>query len=323
MIYLNEKDLLNIGVEWDALVGEIKKAVECLDKKDFSQPIKPYLRYRNLKNRIISMPAFVGGEIDMAGIKWIASFPDNIYENIPRAHSVVILNEANTGIPVGIVNTATLSMIRTASVSGLMIKKYMEVRDKSKIKLGIIGWGPIGQHHLKMCASILGDKIESVRLFDKRPIIRKEDITWMEQEKIEIVDSWQEAYKDADIFMTCTVSDMPYIDLPPKQGSLQLNVSLRDYKDEYVKYVRNAIIVDDWEEVCREKTDIEMMNRYQGLKEEECYTIQQAVCHNIMEDIEPNQAIMFNPMGMSVFDITIGAYYLRQAQKMGIGTSLL
>lgn len=57
----------------------------CLANNEFAQPIKPYLRYNNLKNRIIAMPAYAGGECDMAGIKWIASYPDNINQ-IGRAH---------------------------------------------------------------------------------------------------------------------------------------------------------------------------------------------------------------------------------------------
>ena len=109
MLYLNEKDLTKIGQNWNATIDNIELAVQCLDKKDYVQPVKPYLRYRDLTNRIIALIAFVGGKINLAGIKWIASFPDNINHGLPRAHSVVILNDADTGAPVGIINTALLS----------------------------------------------------------------------------------------------------------------------------------------------------------------------------------------------------------------------
>ena len=135
MIYLNENDLKNIGVNWNEVVDTIEKATRCLADKDYSQPIKPYLRYGDLKNRIIAMPAFVGGDINKAGIKWIASFPDNINNNIPRAHSVVILNNADTGKPEAIVNTAKLSMIRTAGVTGSIIRAYKKTRMKNKVNV--------------------------------------------------------------------------------------------------------------------------------------------------------------------------------------------
>ena len=68
MLYLNEKDLLKIGFHWNETIDNIEQAVHCLDKKDFVQPIKPYLRYRDLTNRIIALIAFVGGKINLAGI---------------------------------------------------------------------------------------------------------------------------------------------------------------------------------------------------------------------------------------------------------------
>ena len=53
MIYLNEENLKQIGINWNETIEVIEDAVMCLNNKDFSQPIKPYLRYRDLKNRII------------------------------------------------------------------------------------------------------------------------------------------------------------------------------------------------------------------------------------------------------------------------------
>ncbi|MCP5050801.1 MAG: 2,3-diaminopropionate biosynthesis protein SbnB [bacterium] len=321
MLYLNERSIREVGINWEQLVDTIEGAVRCLGAKDFAQPVKPYLRYRDLKNRIIAMPAFVGGEFDIAGIKWIASFPDNIHSRIPRAHSVVVLNKADTGQPVGIINTALLSILRTASVSGLMVRNFNKVRPISNANLGIIGWGPIGQHQLKMCLGLLGDRINKITLYDLR-LIDKSAIDFAPQDKIVIADSWEEAYEDADIFITSTVSKAPYIDKAPKPGSLQLNVSLRDFKTDIYDYVKNSIIVDDWEEICREKTDIEMMHLDKGLNEEDTKSIVDMVMHDCMEQYPADAPIMFNPMGMAVFDMAVGAYYLREARKRGIGQNL-
>lgn len=320
MLYLNEKDLLKIGMNWNETIDAIEDAVVCLEKKDFAQPVKPYLRYRDLTNRIIAMPAFVGGKIDLAGIKWIASFPGNIDNGIPRAHSVVILNKADTGQPVCIINTALLSVIRTSSVSGLMIRYFLKARPMDNINLAIIGWGPIGQHHFKMATDILGDKIDKIFLYDLRGI-DMDAIDSPYKDKIMVTDNWQDAYTDTDIFITCTVSKAPYVDLPPKAGSLQLNCSLRDYKVDILDHTK-AIIVDDWEECCREKTDLEMMHLDRGLKEEDTKSIADVVVNNCMADYPAEEAVMFNPMGMAVFDIATSRYYLDKAKESGIGQEL-
>ena len=322
MLYLNEKYLREVGINWEQLVDVIERTVRCLGDKDFIQPIKPYLRYRDLKNRIIAMPAFIGGDFDMAGIKWIASFPDNIHKGIPRAHSVVILNKAETGEPVAIINTALLSILRTAAVTGLMIRYFYKVRPLNNVNLGIIGWGPIGQNHLRMAMDLFGDKIAKIFLYDLRPI-DKSAIDFAPRDKIVVTENWEQAYMDSDVFITATVSKASYIDKQPKKGSLQLNVSLRDYKTDIFEYVKDSIIVDDWEEICREETDIEMMHIEKGLEEKDTKSIVDMVVGNCMADYPTEVPIMFNPMGMAVFDIAVGAYYFREAQRKGVGQELV
>lgn len=321
MLYLNEKHLNQVGVNWRELVDVIEEAVICLGKEDYAQPIKPYLRYRDMKNRIIAMPAFIGGDFDIAGIKWIASFPDNIFKGIPRAHSVVVLNKAETGQPVAIVNTALLSILRTAAVSGLMIRYFDRARSPKNINIGIIGWGPIGQYQLRMCLDLLGDRVAKIFLYDLRPI-DKSSIDFAPREKITITETWQQAYADTDVFITATVSKASYIDLEPKKGSLQLNVSLRDYKTSIYDFVKDSIIVDNWEEICRERTDIEMLHKEKGLQKEQTKSIIDIVENRCISNYPPDVPIMFNPMGMAVFDMAVGTYFMNKAREKNVGVEL-
>lgn len=319
MLYLNEIDMQHIGVPWRETIGVIGGAVQCLAKGDFAQPIKPYLRYRDLKNRIIAMPAFIGGEFNMAGLKWIASFPANIDKGLPRAHSTIVLNEADTGVPLAVINTALLSIVRTASVSGFMIRHFDAVRPLRDAVVGMTGWGPIGQYHARMILDQWGDRIAKLLVYDIRGVDLTMDMP--HKEKIQAVGSWQEAYTSADVFMTCTVSKESYIHMPPKAGSLQLNVSLRDYCVDILDHVRQAVIVDDWDEVCRENTDIENMHRQKGLQREETRSIID-VAAGCMKQYAAETPVMFNPMGMAVFDIAMAVYYLQAARQKRIGVVL-
>ncbi|GAB6926342.1 2,3-diaminopropionate biosynthesis protein SbnB [Paenibacillus sp. JCM 10914] len=323
MIYLSEKHIQRLGIDWHRLIDVIRSAVYGMKEEQYSQPIKPYLRYRNLKNRIIAMPAFIGADFNLAGIKWIASFPDNIHKGLPRAHSVTILNDADTGVPVAIINTANISVIRTASVSGLIMEHFFRVRNISSINVGIIGFGPIGQGHLDMCLSLFGERIQNVFIHDLKPINLDElSISEQDKGKLITVEGWQEAYKEADVFITCTVAAEPYINLPPKKGSLQLNVSLRDYTLDIYKYVKNSIFVDDWDEVCREKTDIEMFALHKGLTQEDTHSLVDLVCDNGMERISQEEAIMCNLMGMASFDIAVASHFIICAKQDDIYTDL-
>jgi 2,3-diaminopropionate biosynthesis protein SbnB len=321
MLYINEKDLQKIGINWTEIFDQLEQAVVCLANNDYAQPLKPYLRYRDPQNRIIAMPAFVGGRFNVSGIKWIASFPDNIAKSIPRAHSVVILNNAETGEPLCLINTALLSIIRTAGVSGVVLKRFVNLRRFKFLNVGIIGWGPIGQYHFKMCNAVCGNMIKRFYLYDLREIDQKQ-LDLPDRHKIRIAHNWQEVYENSDVLITCTVSKAPYIDQKPRAGVLLLNVSLRDFKPEIYEDVKKSIIVDDWEEVCREKTDIEVMHKEKGLKREDTKSIIDVVCHGCLEAYQENWPIMFNPMGMAIFDIVVGSYYYNCALQQNFGKFL-
>ncbi|MGG1596356.1 2,3-diaminopropionate biosynthesis protein SbnB [Paenibacillus naphthalenovorans] len=320
MLYINDRETRAIGMDWQALAEMADSTVHIVDSGDFAQPVKPYLRYNNLKNRIIAMPAYVGGDVNAAGIKWISSFPDNIRIGLPRAHSVIVLNDPDTGRPSAILNSPLPSIVRTASVSGLMIRHFLQARSLERFHLGIIGWGPVGQYHAQMAESLYGDKIERIRVYD----IRGVDLSGIAspyRDRITVEKTWEDVYRPSDILITCTVSENRYIDSPPGKGSLLLNVSLRDYKPEALASVK-TVIVDDWDEVCRENTDIERLHLERGLARRDVQTLADVVCRDSLAEIADDEPVFFCPMGMSVFDIATAVYYMKLAEERGLGVEL-
>lgn len=321
MKYLNEASIHEVGIAWSQLLDVIPKATLQIKTNDFSQPVKPYLRYKDLKNRIIAMPAYIGGEFSTAGIKWIASFPNNRNHNLPRAHSTIILNEADTGKPYAILNTAIVSGIRTAAVSGAIIRTYLSNLPVARegVTFGIIGFGPIGQLHLDMIHAAFGEKIKRVFLFDLAGVDQAHIPTEI-KEKVQCCTSWEEVFDKATIFITCTVSDTRYINKRPASPSLHLNVSLRDYAASFLNHV-DVMIVDNWKEVCRENTDIENMHKEFGLKEEDVFTVVDAFFDDALKHVS-DKVVMFNPMGMAVYDMAIARYFYDQAVGKNIGVDL-
>ncbi|MBW8687193.1 2,3-diaminopropionate biosynthesis protein SbnB [Chitinophaga rhizophila] len=320
MKYLSEQHIREIGTDWHGLADVVQQASALLREGETSQPVKPYLRYRNLKNRIIAMPAFVGGNINTAGIKWIASFPGNIEKQIPRAHATIILNEADTGIPFAILNTGAVSAIRTAAVTGAVIRKYLSLNTCDNLSFGIIGFGPIGRMHLSMIDALWGDQLKHIYIFD----LRQPDLQSIPahlQSKVIICDDWQTAFENSKIFITCTVSSGRYINSIPSKGTLHLNVSLRDYEPSFLQHV-DRMVVDDWEEICRENTDVEQMHLQHGLTEDQTFNISQCLLDNAVLDDAADSVVMFNPMGMAIFDIAVARYYFDRSEQLNIGQSL-
>jgi len=320
MLYVDDKLIGQLNIDWEQSLSLIRKAVSIVHSGDYSQPIKTYLRYNDPKNRIIAMPAYLGGDICMSGIKWIASFPDNVTLGLPRAHCTINLNDANTGVPLATFNSGKISIIRTASVSGTIIEEYIK-RKPAKLNVGIIGWGPIGQCHYRLINEYFSTSVEQIAIFDIKPVNITDGAMTFKRVNTVVSNSWGDLYKNSDIVITCTVSSAPYIDLKPKQNALLLNVSLRDYKPSIYRWVKNSIIVDDWNEVCRENTDIENMHKEYGLSKNDTFDMYDVLFNSKLKDICSMPA-MFNPMGLAVFDIILSHYYYQQLVRTGGGVTL-
>lgn len=326
MIYLNDKDLLQSGIDWTRTIERIEAVVKCVHTGAYMQPLKPYLKFGSAPNRIIAMPAYVGGPFRLAGLKWIASFPGNIDIGLPRAHSITVLNDADSGRPYVLFHSALLSVVRTASVSGLMLERFIQRQPERTWKVGIIGFGPIGRYHAQMCAHVLGNRLDRISLYDVRGIdptnVDRSSVTGANhQVEIEVRSSWRKVYETSDIFITCTAAPERYIDAEPASGRLLLHVSLRDYTDGVLSAVK-TVVVDDWTEVCRENTDIERMHAAGTLMPSDCLTLSQVVCEHALDAIDPSQTVLFAPMGMAVFDIGIAGYFYERIRRKGGGIQL-
>ncbi len=318
MIYISRNDIETLGTNWHETTDVIVECIRTCDAGQFAQPLKPYLRYGDRKNRIIAMPAYLGGRFHIAGVKWIASFPDNVNIGKPRASSVVILNDGATGEVAAIVSGSNLSAIRTASVSGAIVKSYIGERKRDRYRIGIIGLGPIGRAHVSMCRAVMGCRADFV-VFDRK---RDSMEQFEKREDVTLADSWEEAYIGSDIVITCTVSESRYIALAPRPGALLLNVSLRDYTTDIFKDVAETIFVDDWDEVCRENTDVEQFHNLCGLKKDKARTLADIVLRKALHDCPLHAPIMVNPMGMAVFDVAIATYYVSLANEKAAGKRL-
>jgi 2,3-diaminopropionate biosynthesis protein SbnB len=320
VLYLAREHLLDIGIGWRECVSQIEKAVRLAAAQDCAYPIKPYLRYKDPTNRIIAMPAYVGGDVHRAGIKWIASFPNNPQKGLSRAHSVVVINDADTGVPLCIINSALLSEIRTAAVSGLMIRTLLADNRRRRARVGIVGLGPIGRMHLDMIVSLFPEVAE-ILAYDISKRVEEVPLPAEIRKRLRFCGEWNEAYAEADVFLTCTTSPHRYIDRRPKPGTLLLNVSLRDYSPEVLIGV-DCLIVDDWDEVCRDNTDIEVAHKMHGLTRGHTRSMADIVCTDAVSGISPEATVMFNPMGLAIFDIAIAASYYTKAKEKGVGVVL-
>src|SRR5213596_3687367 len=117
--------------------------------------------------RIIALPAYVGKNFDVAGLKWIASYPANIRRGFPRASAVLVLNSYETGYPFAILESSILSAARTAA-SAALAAHWLNGQSREAQSLGIVGTGFIARYVYDFLIDT-GWAIKEVRLYDTSP----------------------------------------------------------------------------------------------------------------------------------------------------------
>lgn len=90
-----------------------------------------------------AMPAFLRDD-DVVALKWVSGFPANTARGLPYISGVIIVNDAESGIPRAIMDAAEITAARTAAVSGLCVKRWSP---EGWGRAAILGCGEQGRYH--------------------------------------------------------------------------------------------------------------------------------------------------------------------------------
>ena len=104
MIYLSGEDVDAAGADMALAVDVVENVLSLHGRGDVNLPSKVVLDMDERRHgRINAMPAHVGGDVKMCGVKWVAGFPNNpVRHGLPRANALIILNDPGTGLPLAI-----------------------------------------------------------------------------------------------------------------------------------------------------------------------------------------------------------------------------
>ncbi len=326
LIYLTQEEVIATGIDMPEVIDVVEEVLALHDKGEVNLPSKVILDLgERERGRINAMPAYVGGRFGLCGIKWISGFPPNpVNHGIPRAHALIVLNDAQTGVPLAIMDGTYISAMRTGAVTGVGAR-YLARRDSRAV--GIIGCGVQARTQILAIKSAI-PSVEELRCFDVRQETAERFAEWASQKvgiRANPVASAEEAVTGSDIIVTVTVADEPIVrDAWLKKGCFFSHIGSYQEEEEAVVFNADKVVVDLWHEVLHRGTPL-LARLYSAGRIDES-----RIHANIGEIINGKKAgrtdaeerIFFSPLGLGSEDVAVATAVYREAREKGLGTSL-
>jgi ornithine cyclodeaminase/alanine dehydrogenase len=199
LLYLTQAEVSGLGLGDGEVMELVRTALGEHGHRRYEMPAK--IGLHPLDDTLMhAMPAHVPGA-GACGIKWASSFPGNGGRGLPQTSGLFVLNDPETGWPIAIMDAIWITARRTPAVSALACEKL--ARPGSRV-LGIIGCGVQGRGHLEMLPRVL-PALEEARLFDvHREAAERLASTAGERLPARVVNSAEEAVRDADVVVSAT-----------------------------------------------------------------------------------------------------------------------
>lgn len=280
-------------------------------------PYSTFLHFpQDSQSRIIALPAYLGRDFEVAGVKWISSFPRNVEHGQDRASAVIVLNSSLTGMPEAILEGSIISAKRTAA-SAALAALYLQQEHRPTC-VGIIGCGLINFEILRFLLKLYPE-IATLVLFDtqlaRMQQFKKKCLELRSTLGILPVDESNEVLRSCSLISIATTATAPHIfDVsicPPE--TVLLHISLRDLSPEVILECDN--IVDDVEHVCRAQTSIHLAEQLIGTREHIRCTLADVLTQQATARKDVDMPVVFSPFGLGILDIAISKLVCDLARK--------
>jgi N-[(2S)-2-amino-2-carboxyethyl]-L-glutamate dehydrogenase len=308
-----------------ALEGREKDVVELVEATyrlhgagDSVNPPSYFLRFPDRPSaRIIALPASIGGQVRVDGLKWISSFPDNVAAGIPRASAVLILNDHDTGYPFACLESSIISATRTAASAALAADRLSRGRPRPA-RVGFVGVGLIARYIATFLAAT-GWSFDEIGLHDLSADSVAGFRGWLEQSgtsaRITVHEGPEELIRGSDLIVFATVAGSPHVHDVSwfDHAPLVLHVSLRDLAPQIL--LASVNVVDDVEHCLKADTSPHLAEQLTGGRDFLTGTLEDVLAGRV--SLPADRPVVFSPFGLGVLDLAVGKYVYDEVVRSG------
>jgi ornithine cyclodeaminase/alanine dehydrogenase-like protein (mu-crystallin family) len=188
--FLSRAEVADLLPEAAEQLDLVEHAYRALAAGRVELPPKPGVHPRK-DSFLHAMPAYLRDE-DVVTLKWVGGYPANKEKGLPYISGLIVVNDAETGLPVAVMDGAEITAARTAAASGVCVRRFAP---EGWRRAAILGCGEQGIFHARLLHG-LNPGVE-IRAWDPHPerIERLADLA-------SPAAGWEDALRDAEVVVT-------------------------------------------------------------------------------------------------------------------------
>ena len=320
MIYLTEADMLKAAPIAEML-DVIETSMDLYEKKEFHMPQRLHVDHD--VNTLLLMPCFTR---DGFGTKLVTLFPGNPARNIPVLNGIMVLNDAQTGVPVALLNGPALTALRTAAVGAVSIR-HLASNDTDAI--GIIGAGVQGFYQAWVTCRVR--PVKDIFIYDlkadKSLILREKLSAKIPHVKVHQAIRLEDLLEKTQVVITATDSQEPVL---PNEEELLAGkhfVGIGSYKPTMREFPRALFtllktVFVDTEHALHESGDLIIPLQKDWIKRDQVMTLGRFLAEHESEDRVREETTLFKSVGMALFDVCASRFIYDRAIRKNLGQKI-
>jgi len=190
LLFLSRAEVAGLLPDVQEQLDLVERSYRALAAGRVELPPKPGVHPRK-DSFLHAMPAYLRDE-DVVTLKWVAGYPANKARGLPYITGLIVVNDAETGLPVAIMDGAEITAARTAAASGVCVRRFAS---EGWNRAAILGCGEQGLFHARLLRELNSEV--AVRSWDPHPerVARLGDL-------VEPAAGWEDAVAGAEVIVT-------------------------------------------------------------------------------------------------------------------------
>lgn len=317
LLYLSRQDVERVGLTMAEVIEAVEAAFRGKAAGRCEMPPKPGVHTRP-DAFIHAMPAYVA-DLDAAGVKWISGYPHNQQRGLSYISGLFILNDAETGLPLAVMDATWITAVRTGAATAVAARHLARPESAS---LAMLGCGVQGRTNLQALQCVM-PALASVRAYDTSPHACQRYCAEMAATGlcIEPAASAEAAVRGADLVVTAgpiLKNPTPVIEpdwLTP--GAFACALDYDSYFTPAAMKACDGFVTDD----------LAQLRHYQGMGYFRDIPEVTAETAEVVTGAKPGrraaeERLLAMHLGLAIEDVATAARLYRAALERGIGTRL-